>query len=191
MWRFDPFVLTDTIGKDRLIEKVGGLMERLTGYTEKLTFSFLNPTCRKKVERKLIKGEINAKPFSAEDMAYISLHLGGLGNLYKMKIAACAEEMDLFPFGISRSKCICDEYLRRVFEHDVELISFLGIVAGVKNAGQRKLCGCIPSFDIGTYDTCKHGCVYCYANNSQPAVAKNFDQLSLDGESLILPVQPI
>ena len=51
------------------------------------------------------------------------------------------------------------------------------------------ICGCIPSFDIGTYNSCKHGCVYCYANNSQHAVAKNFNRLSMNGESLLLPVQ--
>lgn len=191
IWRFDPLVLAGNIDRDRLIEKVGRLMERLTGYTEKLVFSFLDPTCRKKVERKLIKSGINSYAFSAEDMAYVAFHIANLAKDRGIQVAACAEAMDLSPFSVCRNKCIGDEYLRRVFGHDEQLMTFLDIVAGMKNAGQRKLCGCIPSFDIGTYDTCKHGCVYCYANNSNNAVAKNFNRLSLDGESLLLPVQAI
>ena len=185
IWRFDPLVLTDAIDLERLICKVVNLIERLAGYTKKLVISFLYPFDRKKVERQLIRAGTRAKQFSSQDMEFISRSIAGYAERAGIVIAACAEAMDLSSFGISRNKCIDDEYLRRVFSHDKALMSFLDIVGGVKNQGQRKLCGCIPSFDVGSYNTCKNGCVYCYANNSQGAVANNFKRLSSCGETLL------
>jgi DNA repair photolyase len=186
IWRFDPLVLTDTIDRERLVCKVANLIERLAGFTEKLVISFLDPVERKKVERQLIRAGICAKRFSFQDVEYVSRSVADYAERAGIKVAACAEAMDLISYGIQKNKCIDDEYLRRVFRDDKALMSFLGIVAGVKNQGQRKLCGCIPSFDIGTYNTCKNGCVYCYANTSQKAVANNFKRLSSYGETLLL-----
>ncbi len=43
-----------------------------------------------------------------------------------------------------------------------------------RDKGQRTLCGCIVSKDIGQYDTCPHLCEYCYANTSKQTVIANY-----------------
>ena len=188
IWRFDPLVLTDTIDQDRLIGKVDTLMQALAGYTEKMVFSFLHPAAHKKAERKLKKAGINARGFSDDEKTFVARHIAKMASENGIEAAACAEGMDLAPFGIVRNKCIDDGLIRRLFSHDQELMAFVNGGDGLSDKGQRLLCGCIPSIDIGTYDTCRHFCHYCYANVSETAVENKIKRISHTGELLVPPV---
>ena len=43
-----------------------------------------------------------------------------------------------------------------------------------KQKGNRPGCDCAASRDIGAYDTCPHGCVYCYAVQNRPRAQARF-----------------
>jgi hypothetical protein len=72
-----------------------------------------------------------------------------------------------------------------IFSKDDVLMEFIVDGTGLKDTGQRELCGCMVSKDIGEYDTCLHLCKYCYANVSEKVVKENFKRISQTGEMLL------
>jgi len=54
-----------------------------------------------------------------------------------------------------------------------------------KDKSQRLSCGCVASVDKGEYNTCAHGCVYCYANHAPALVLKNRERFDAARESLV------
>lgn len=167
VWRFDPLILTDKIGIDELLEKIQRIASELNDYTEKLVFSFADIAGYKKVGINLRNAGINYREWTESEMLGFATELHAL-NL-PMQLATCAEKIDLSRYGIEHNHCIDADLISRLAHDDPALQMWL--FGATKDKGQRQTCGCILSKDIGQYNTCTHGCLYCYATNTS-ATAK-------------------
>ena len=199
IWRFDPMILTDTIGVEELLNKAQNIGDQLKGYTEKMVFSYADIRTYRKVQANLTKNCINFREFEEEDMLAIARGLAEMNKSWGYTLATCGEKVDLKPYGIAHNKCVDDDLMIKYFSEDRRLMDFLGvdIIKGDlfnpeatiikhknnKDKGQRAFCGCIVSKDIGEYNTCPHLCEYCYANTSKDTAVRNWKQHKLNPES--------
>lgn len=203
IWRFDPLILTDQINVEDLLGRIKRVGEELQGYTEKLVVSFADIEVYPKVKNNLHRLGIKSRSFTEADILQIAQGLQELSRRWRLTVATCGETVSLEPYGIVHNRCIDDELMIRCFREDDALMEFLGVPKFepmdlfaepkeekithpyVKDAGQRKACGCTVSKDIGQYNTCGHLCAYCYANYSENVVRKNLQRVERNGESIL------
>jgi hypothetical protein len=97
-----------------------------------------------------------------------------------LKLEACCDALDFSAVGVSRASCI-----------DAGLVSRIlgGGITVPKDKNQRDICLCAVSIDIGSYDTCPHGCLYCYANNRPSLALRNYADHDPDSPLLSGPLR--
>jgi histone acetyltransferase (RNA polymerase elongator complex component) len=90
--------------------------------------------------------------------------LAAIAARYGIRMFSCCGDY-LVGDKIKKAHCIDGRVIEELFSP--EDFSY-------KHKPTRDECGCTESTDIGTYDTCPHGCVYCYANTNKQKAYKTF-----------------
>lgn len=168
VWRYDPIILNDQIDIAFHKAEFRRMCETLSPYTDTVVISFVDLYA--KLKTTLLREITN------EEIAELSRFIGRTAKEFGLHPAACCEQEDLTQYGIARSSCIDQKRIEKIIGCPLQI---------TPDKNQREACGCCASVDIGAYNTCLNGCVYCYANTSRNAILRQIKQHDPKGELLI------
>lgn len=162
VWRFSPIVINEKYTEDYLIKSFQRLSADLENFTKRCNLSFLD-----------IYGKIK-KPMAAlgvfdppdeQKQRLADAFFEAAGN-HGISVGLCGNPSP-DSLGLEPATCIDRRLIERIIGQSTNL---------KKDPGQRAECYCAQSIDIGAYDTCTNGCLYCYANHSQSLARQRLQQ---------------
>lgn len=164
VWRYDPVLLTSLTPPAWHRETAARLAAHLAGSVDECTVSFAN--IYKKTRRRLEESakmhefswsdpKIGKKAALLAEIAAINCEFGIRTTVCSQPevISTGSEAFGVVSNNLSPARCIDAERLSDV----------AGFAIGARQKGNREGCLCAESRDIGAYDSCAHGCAYCYA----------------------------
>lgn len=178
VWRYDTIVNTSLTPPDFHRANFDRLAKRLQGATNEVVISFAH-FYRKTIRNMTIAGRqagFNWIDPDDEEKRQLLADLVAIAGSHGMKLSVCSQRHLLIE-GAGDARCIDADRLGRV----------AGRTLDVRLRGNRPDCGCHESRDIGDYDSCPHGCVYCYAVRDHAAARANHQRHDDKSEFLIAP----
>lgn len=153
IWRYDPIVLAHKFNLSWHKKNFAFLCENIAQYTDKCVISFVDYYKNTKSNF----SELDYNNISQLEMKEVAYELNTIAHNWNIQLESCAEAVDLTDIGIAHGKCIDDKLVQEIINCNISV---------KKDKSQRSECGCIASIDIGSYNTCTNGCLYCYANTN-------------------------
>lgn len=180
VWRYDPVLLSTLTPARWHAANFAKLARHLRGATDEVVLSFAQ------IYRKTRSG-LNRAARGADfawsdpidtDKRSLLAELASSAADNGMRASLCGQP-DLLPgllsAGLGEASCIDAHRLSDIAGHQIE--------AGGRS--HRKGCACAGSKDIGAYDTCPHGCAYCYAVHGRGTAKDRLAAHDAEAEILI------
>lgn len=158
VWRYDPVLLSDSIDVDWHAERFARIARALDGSAHTCVLSFID--IYDKIKRRV--RPLGIRACSEDETRRLAEAFAEVAAAHGLVLRTCAEKIDLSEFGIGHGRCVDGELIARLTGR---------ALSARPDANQREACGCLESVDIGQYDTCPHGCLYCYANHDPARIA--------------------
>lgn len=180
VWRYDPIVFSSVTSIDFHKKNFVRLAQLLEGMTDEVVVSFAQIYKKTKRNMNWAANEFGFSWADPDDLVKLELvaELAVTAHEHGMQLSICAQESYLTT-GVQAAHCVDGQRLADIAGHP--------IAAGIK--GNRPECLCFQSRDIGEYDTCPHGCVYCYAVQNRKLAQTRYKAHDPRGEFLFPPAK--
>lgn len=175
VWRYDTIVNSSLTPREFHLETFARIAKSLGGATDEVVISFAHFYSKtlRNMQRAATEHGFTWSDPSDEWKRNLAAELASIAAAHRIQLTVCSQPQFLMP-GCAEARCVDASRLTAVTGKPVK--------ACLK--GNRKECGCFESRDIGDYDTCPHGCVYCYAVENQALAKSRYQQHDPLGESL-------
>lgn len=151
IWRYDPIFFSDRYTPEYHLHAFNEIAQRLEGYAQRVVVSFVDLYA--KIRKSIEELHFWPAPSDAELLDFAG-NLVRIADKYGFAVESCAEKINLQTVGIQHGSCIDKALIEEIIGYNL---------TASKDKNQRAECGCFESIDIGTYNTCRNGCRYCYA----------------------------
>jgi len=183
VWRYDPIVFSTDTPEAFHRDAFARLAAALAGGVDEVVISFA--TLYRKTTRRLTAAA-TAHGFKwwdppDADKRRLAGDLAGLAAAAGLKLTVCSQP-DFTGPDVPGAACVD---ARRLEDVAAGWGRPRSIAARLK--GNRPGCLCHESRDIGAYESCPHGCVYCYAVGSPTLAKRRFRHHDPAGEFLFPP----
>ncbi|MFR8837815.1 DUF1848 domain-containing protein [Bacteroides nordii] len=150
IWRYDPVLTNETYTPGFHKEKFAEIAYELKEHTEKCMLGFIDhyQHIRTAVSR------FNIQPLLKADIEEMAVSFKKTVDTCSIQLDTCTVKVDLTHLGIPGGLCIDNQLVERIAGYPI---------SARKDKNQRDICRCAESIDIGTYESCLNGCIYCYA----------------------------
>jgi hypothetical protein len=175
VWRYDTIVCTSETPLDFHVENFMQLAQALRGTTNEVVISFAQ-TYKKTLKNMNLAGEKFGFTWSdppAMEKRLLVKELYRVAKQNGMQLTLCSQP-EFAEDGAQAARCVDAMRFSRISRQTVQ----------AKLKGNREGCGCFASKDIGDYDTCAHGCVYCYAVRNRELARERHRMHNPKGEFL-------
>lgn len=170
-WRYDPIFIDEKYTLEFHLKTFAQMAENLRGYTNQCVVSFID------LYEKTKRNFPEVKAVTKVEQERLTEEFVRIGKENGMTIRLCCENTTLEKYGADISGCMTQEVIE-------DAIGFsIAVPKSVKSP--RPECGCVMGNDIGTYNTCGHACVYCYANYDRKTVVNNMKLHDVNSPFLI------